>query len=97
MAGLMELIEVYETTKDDNAAEEVLDSIIDKLQEVEQCGQDVAIEFAYMLKLARANDQKIPGRYILQRLFGFIRLSVVSKRRQRDAAIVKQQQPGAQS
>ena len=73
--GLMELINVYETTADDNQSNEVLDTIIDKVVEVEQCDQELAIEFAYLLKLARANDHKLPGEYTLKRILGFIRMS----------------------
>lgn len=76
MAQLMDLINVYETTADNGAAEEVLDGIIGEVQEAEGCTEKVAIEFAYMLKLAKANDQKLPGKYILQRLFSYIKMAM---------------------
>jgi len=71
-AGIMELINVYESSVDHDSSEEVLDEIIVKVMHTERCSEPLAIEFAYMLKLAKANDGKLPGEYMLKRMFGFL-------------------------
>lgn len=76
MAELMTTIDAYETEEDSERGEDMLNTIIDEVMLVERCSFEVAQEFAYMIKLAKANDAKLPGEYVLKRLFSYIKLAM---------------------